>query len=84
MWIARWTILEATFRMTFASNIFQTGTFQREKQTLMKKMKLLFLFNLLTEWIDTTHLMRLCMHNKAVEEGSSTTDPCHVIWGRQC
>lgn len=41
----------------------------REQEPLMKKLKMLFLFNPLTEWIDTTHAMRLYMHNKSIEEG---------------
>lgn len=42
----------------------QTGEFKREQQPLWKKLKLLLLFNPLTEWIDRTHLFRLYTHGK--------------------
>lgn len=41
-----------------------TGEFKREQQPLWKKLKLLLLFNPLTEWIDRTHLFRLYTHEK--------------------
>lgn len=41
----------------------------REQQSLKKKLKLILLFNPLTEWIDTTHFMRLYMHNSALHAG---------------
>jgi hypothetical protein len=41
----------------------------REQQPILKKLKLLFLFNPLTEWIDTTHLMRLWAHDRSVKAG---------------
>lgn len=44
----------------------------REQQPLGKKLKLLLLFNPLTTWLDTTHAMRLYMHNSAIKEGMST------------
>jgi hypothetical protein len=31
------------------------------------------LFNPLTTWLDTTHAMRLYMHNSAIKEGISTS-----------
>lgn len=40
----------------------RTGALKREQQPLFKKMKLLLLFNPLTEWIDRTHLFRLHTH----------------------
>ncbi|KFG86906.1 hypothetical protein MANI_025576 [Metarhizium anisopliae] len=46
-----------------------TGQLEREQQTLWKKLKLLILFNPLTQWIDRTHLMRLYMHEESVAEG---------------
>ncbi|GES58086.1 phosphatidylserine decarboxylase [Aspergillus terreus] len=53
----------------------KTGKLVREQQPLMKKMKLILLFNPLMEWLDTTHAMRLYMHNKAVEEGEREATP---------
>ncbi|KAH6959750.1 phosphatidylserine decarboxylase [Ilyonectria sp. MPI-CAGE-AT-0026] len=46
-----------------------TGRLTREQQPLLKKLKLLLLFNPVTEWLDTTHLMRRYIHNKSVREG---------------
>ena len=40
----------------------RTGALKREQQPLLKKIKLLLLFNPLTEWIDRTHLFRLHTH----------------------
>lgn len=42
----------------------------REPQPLKKKLKLILLFNPLTEWIDTAHFMRLYMHNSALRAGA--------------
>ncbi|KAI9035822.1 potassium transport protein TRK1/TRK2 [Aspergillus affinis] len=47
----------------------KTGKEIREQQPLIKKLKLLLLFNPLPEWIDTTHAMRFYMHNPAIEGG---------------
>ncbi|KHN94088.1 Phosphatidylserine decarboxylase [Metarhizium album ARSEF 1941] len=47
----------------------KTGQFEREQQTLWKKLKLIVLFNPLMEWIDRTHLMRLYMHEESLAEG---------------
>jgi hypothetical protein len=38
-------------------------------QPLLKKLKLLLLFNPLTEWVDTTHAMRLYIYNKTMNRG---------------
>jgi len=38
-------------------------------QPLMKRIKLLLLFNRLTEWIDTTKAMRLHIHKESLREG---------------
>ncbi|RYO74372.1 hypothetical protein DL764_010897 [Monosporascus ibericus] len=46
-----------------------TGRLMREQQPLTKKLKLLALFNPLTEWLDTTHAMRLHMHRESIEAG---------------
>jgi hypothetical protein len=43
----------------------------------MKKLKLILLFNPLMEWLDTTHAMRLYMHNKAIEEGMPPAGKCN-------
>ncbi|PYH42900.1 putative phosphatidylserine decarboxylase [Aspergillus saccharolyticus JOP 1030-1] len=53
----------------------KTGQLIREQQPLWKKVKLLLLFNPLTEWLDTTHLMRLYMHREAVKEGRDEATP---------
>ncbi|KAL2821862.1 phosphatidylserine decarboxylase-domain-containing protein [Aspergillus cavernicola] len=53
----------------------KTGKYTREQQPLWKKCKLLLLFNPLTTWLDTTHAMRLYMHNKAVKEGKKEAAP---------
>ncbi|KAH7161161.1 phosphatidylserine decarboxylase-domain-containing protein [Dactylonectria macrodidyma] len=53
----------------------KNGKFEREKIPLFKKLKLLFLFNPITEWIDTTHAMRLYMHNKSLDEGKQEATP---------
>ncbi|KFA53537.1 hypothetical protein S40293_09879 [Stachybotrys chartarum IBT 40293] len=53
----------------------RTGRLQREKQPLSKKLKLLFLFNPITEWIDTTHAMRLYTHDKSLSEGKKEGMP---------
>ncbi|KAI1383768.1 putative phosphatidylserine decarboxylase [Hypoxylon trugodes] len=53
----------------------KTGTLTREQQPLLKKAKLLLLFNPLTSWIDTTHLMRLWIHNKSIRAGEAESTP---------
>jgi len=47
----------------------KTGKYEREQQPLLKKLKLLLLFNPLTEWIDQTHLLRLWIHDETVRAG---------------
>lgn len=47
----------------------------REQIPLLKKLKLLLLFNPLTEWIDTTHMMRLFIHRKSIQEGTTSLAP---------
>ncbi len=51
------------------SRWLQTGQYKREQQPLMKKLKMVLLFNPLTEWLDTTHAMRLYIHNESLKEG---------------
>ncbi|KAB8233887.1 hypothetical protein ETB97_011907 [Aspergillus alliaceus] len=49
--------------------IRKTGEFTREKQPLLKKLKILLLFNPITEWIDRTHLLRLWTHERTLRAG---------------
>ncbi|KAI1762641.1 putative phosphatidylserine decarboxylase [Hypoxylon sp. FL1150] len=53
----------------------KTGKLMREQQPITKKLKLILLFNPLTEWIDTTHLMRLWIHNKSIQKGREEGTP---------
>lgn len=55
--------------------VVQTGKFEREQQPLLKKLKLILLFNPLTEWIDTTHAMRLYLHDSALDSGKKEGSP---------
>ncbi|KAK8095237.1 phosphatidylserine decarboxylase [Apiospora kogelbergensis] len=47
----------------------------REQQPLSKKPKLVLLFNPVTEWIDTTHVMRMWIHEKSLREGEEEGTP---------
>lgn len=47
----------------------KSGAYRREQQPIYKKLKLLFLFSPLMEWIDRTHLLRLWIHDKTIEAG---------------
>jgi phosphatidylserine decarboxylase len=47
----------------------KTGKYNREQQPLCKKLKLLLLFNPVTEWIDRTHALRLWIHEKTIAAG---------------
>lgn len=49
----------------------KTGKFKREQQPILKKIKLLLLFNPLTEWVDRTHLFRLLTHDQNFYAGTS-------------
>ncbi|KXX81496.1 Phosphatidylserine decarboxylase proenzyme 2 [Madurella mycetomatis] len=51
------------------SYVRKTGKYEREQQPLLKKLKLLALFNPLLEWVDTTHAMRLHIHSKSLDQG---------------
>ncbi|GAM34112.1 hypothetical protein TCE0_015f01481 [Talaromyces pinophilus] len=53
----------------------ETGREIREQQPLFKKLKLFVLFNPLTEWIDTTNMMRLHLHKKNFESGKREATP---------
>lgn len=50
----------------------KSGDFKREQQSLWKKLKLLLLFNPVTEWIDRTHALRLWTHRKNLKAGKCT------------
>jgi hypothetical protein len=41
----------------------------REQQPILKKLKLILMFNPLLEWIDTIHVMRLWTRNRSVKAG---------------
>ncbi|KAJ9484058.1 hypothetical protein VN97_g9325 [Penicillium thymicola] len=58
-----------------ANSFTQTGRYIREQQPLMEKLKLLLLFNPLTEWLDTTHVVRLYMHREREKSGREEGTP---------
>lgn len=47
----------------------RTGKFKREQQPLLKKLKLIILFNPLMDWLDRTAAMRLLIHDQTIEAG---------------
>ncbi|EAS37137.3 phosphatidylserine decarboxylase [Coccidioides immitis RS] len=47
----------------------RSGRYKREQQPLWKKFKLIILFNPLMDWIDSTSIMRLWMHEKTINAG---------------
>jgi len=49
----------------------KTGKQGREQQPILKKIKLLFLFSRFVEWVDVTQAMRLWIHDKTIQEGTS-------------
>lgn len=53
----------------------KTGKYMREQQPIWKKIKLLFLFNPLLEWIDRTKLLRYWWHEKAERAGKYESSP---------
>lgn len=53
----------------------KTGEHRREQQPLLKKLKLLILFNPVMEWIDTTRWFRHYLHEKADIEGHKMSEP---------
>ncbi|KAB8260994.1 phosphatidylserine decarboxylase-domain-containing protein [Aspergillus pseudonomiae] len=53
----------------------KTGEFTREQQPLLKKLKILLLFNPITEWIDRTHLLRLWTHERTLRAGKRERKP---------
>jgi phosphatidylserine decarboxylase len=46
----------------------------REKQELLRKLKLLLLFNPLTEWIDRTKIYREHLHKQTVKSQAEQED----------
>jgi phosphatidylserine decarboxylase len=55
--------------------ITQTGKLENEQEPLLKKLKLIILFNPIVEWIDTTHAMRLWMHHRNTKAGIEEGKP---------
>ncbi|KAF3159825.1 hypothetical protein TWF225_001448 [Orbilia oligospora] len=53
----------------------KTGELKREQQPIWKKIKLILLFNPITEWIDRTKLMRLYLHDNSLKEGKKERSP---------
>ncbi|KAJ5946418.1 phosphatidylserine decarboxylase proenzyme 2 [Penicillium verhagenii] len=53
----------------------KSGNFKREQQALWKKLKLLLLFNPMTEWIDQSHALRIWTHRKNLEAGQDEGKP---------
>ncbi|KAE8154601.1 phosphatidylserine decarboxylase-domain-containing protein [Aspergillus avenaceus] len=53
----------------------KSGKITREQQPLLKKLKLLVLFNPITEWVDRTHLLRLWTHERSLRAGAVETRP---------
>ncbi|KAF2192348.1 putative phosphatidylserine decarboxylase [Zopfia rhizophila CBS 207.26] len=68
-WVLTWLHLMQQRQVGWKSLIRKTGELEREQQPLLKKLKLIVLFNPLVEWIDTTHAMRLYMHRKNIRAG---------------
>jgi len=59
----------------------KTHRYEREQQPLYKKLKLLFLFNPLMDWLDCSNLMRLWIHDKTIKAGrnEATRSSAHQI-----
>lgn len=47
----------------------KTGQYKREQQPIFKKLKLLFLFSRVVEWIDRTYLLRFWIYDKTIKAG---------------
>jgi len=74
-WVLTWMGLMQKRQVGWKSFNRKTGEIEREQEPLMKKLKLILLFNPLTEWIDTTHAMRMRMHSQAVQAGKEEGTP---------
>lgn len=68
-WVMLWLRLIPHRQVGWESLNRKTGELEREQQPLLKKLKLILLFNPLTEWIDTAHAMRLWIHWNNVQKG---------------
>ncbi|RDW92793.1 putative phosphatidylserine decarboxylase [Aspergillus mulundensis] len=77
-WLLGWAKLVQNREIGWLTIDRKTGKYKREQQPIWKKLKLLLLFNPLTTWLDTTHAMRLYMHNSAVKEGTSPATPIPI------
>ncbi|EKM57173.1 uncharacterized protein PHACADRAFT_91208 [Phanerochaete carnosa HHB-10118-sp] len=53
----------------------ETGELIREQVPLMKKARMLLLFNPLTEWVDRTHTFRYILHEKTDHSKSKEVNP---------
>ncbi|GAA6031691.1 hypothetical protein JCM8097_001936 [Rhodosporidiobolus ruineniae] len=53
----------------------KSGKYMREQLPLWKKLKLLLLFNPLTEWIDFTHAFRYWLHERTIEAKNKEETP---------
>ena len=60
-------------------NTAKTGRIERERQPIYKKLKLLLLFNPLTEWVDTTQTMRLHAYKESVTAGMRAGLPLTML-----
>lgn len=47
----------------------KTGHFERERQPIVKKLKLLVLLSPLMQWIDRTNALKLWIHDKTIKAG---------------
>ncbi|EGY20822.1 phosphatidylserine decarboxylase proenzyme [Verticillium dahliae VdLs.17] len=74
-YVMSWAHMAQNCEFGYPSLNRKTGRLEREQQLLLKKIKLILLFNPITEWIDTTHAMRLYIHNKSVASGRDEGTP---------
>jgi len=68
-WALKWCHLAQNTEYGWTSLDRKTGRVMREQQPLLKKLKLLVLFNPIMEWIDTFHVVRVHAHKKAINKG---------------
>ncbi|KAK6829405.1 phosphatidylserine decarboxylase [Apiospora arundinis] len=73
--LVAWCHLSANGEYGWKTLDRKTGKLMREQQPLSKKLKLILLFNPVTEWIDTTHVMRMWIHEKSLREGEEEGTP---------
>ncbi|KAF1960508.1 phosphatidylserine decarboxylase [Byssothecium circinans] len=73
--ILMWLHLVAHQQVGWTSLNRKTGKLEHEQEPLLKKLKLIFLFNPIVEWIDTTHAMRLWMHHRNTKAGIEEDKP---------